>query len=357
MKKKKFILLGLGILGTFGMTLNVNAETRENYVLDSAPSTFVTNSNDHVFANANFNTLYGNQIIDYHTSDNKKIFCIDNTLMFATNTTYTKLNGEVDSKIVYIITHAPANKDYTNFELSWITQAAIWYYQKNLNFPAGQGVNKQLMESGSTDVITSQEECNASTQCYSYRTDALWSEAKTLANAAKNADTSIVDSIQFIFDGKYTVDENNKTINTSLMSVVGLENKTIDLDISKLPNGTKLYKESGEEISKIDSSTKFYFSIPVENTKNYSIESKITLTLKDYEYYTGYKYTSGNNQPLVLVVKQTKDITGSVELKDSKVEDTASSISGSLYFVGFLILLSGAGIIYANVKPKKQTNE
>ena len=38
-------------------------------------------------------------------------------------------------------------------------------------------------------------------------------------------------------------------------------------------------------------------------------------------------------------------------------DDTALNISKSIYFIGFVILISGAGIIYANVRPRTKESE
>ena len=48
-------------------------------------------------------------------------------------------------------------------------------------------------------------------------------------------------------------------------------------------------------------------------------------------------------------------MSNSVELKITP--DTASSLSKTIYYIGFIILLSGMGIIYANIRPRKQESE
>ena len=79
-------------------------------------------------------------------------------------------------------------------------------------------------------------------------------------------------------------------------------------------------------------------------------------------YDAAYQYVDNSNQcngvacqPSVLVGPTTKNIAGALDFKI--VPDTASSLSKTIYYIGFIILLSGAGIIYANIRPKKQESE
>ncbi len=383
MKKRKWTLLSIGILCSLGMIVNVRAES---YIAASAPDTFTTNvtgrwdnseparevnpTADEVIANRSvtgaMGSVGGNNVINYHTKDLVKIFCIDRTKPYATGANYKKSGKTVDAKIVYIITHAQeyynktfggqvgtANTQDNDAELAWMTQVAIWQYQNANNF-AGLTVN-------TNDIEESGAQINSTTSVtYSNRAIKLWQTAQTLVAAAKGANTTVLDSIQFAYDGKYMIDKNSKTIKTSLISVLNLGSLKVTLDTSKMPQGTKIYNEAGQEIAQVDASTKFYFVIPINNIDNYSVKAKITATIDNYEYYAGYEYihaTDNTKQPLVLVVKEKKPISGALNIDASHVEDTAISMSSSIYFVGFIILLCGAGIIYANVKPKNQTNE
>ena len=100
---------------------------------------------------------------------------------------------------------------------------------------------------------------------------------------------------------------------------------------------------AGEEI---------YITVPSDKAKK---APKFTLNATtNISYYAAYKYVdnTSNSQPTVLLNPATKDVAGALEL--SIAPDTASSISAAMYFIGLLILLSGAGIIYANVRPRKE---
>ncbi len=375
MRKRNLFIGSIFLISMFlGNTIGVNAA---EYISASAPDSFVTNkagrtysngqlqniSNDAVMANASLaanSTGRGNNIIDYHTSTGEKIFCIDRMTDYAQNATYTRSNESVDYGIVYIITNAPsyyekfANKGTnTELELSWFTQIAIWKYQNANNFNSISMASQDIIEEGvQIDALNS--------YVYSNNALSLWTYANDLAQAAKNAsgsDPSSVNDLTFNYDGKYSIMADNKSIKTTLISLQNSNSiSNFSLDLSNAPSGTKVYRETNEEISdltNIASATKFYLVIPVNNIQNFTYNFNISATA-NYEYYKGYKYTNGNNQPVVLVTSDKKPVTAALKIEGSQIENTASTISKTLYIAGLLILLCGVGIIYANVKPRKQ---
>lgn len=373
--KKNFILLAL-FLCIFLVSQDVNAA---GYIAGSAPNTFVTNkagrnyvggkltdtANDAVMANpsmASNATGRGNNIIDYHTSTGDKIFCVDRMTDYAPNSTYTKSGETVDNGIVYIITHAENyyNSNFAskgpnpNLEASWFTQVAIWKYQNANNFTSISMTQKEIIEEGiSVD----------STTFYTYSENALklWALADKLVEQARGAlsdSSSTVSDLIFNYDGGHIVDKDNKIIKTNLISVQNSSAYTsFGLDLSKAPAGTKVYTESGEEITatinNIKADTKFYLTFPIDNLDNYTYNFNISANTSTNSY-KGYKYTNGANQPVVLVTNEEKPIMAALKLEGSHIEDTASSASKIMYIGGLFILICGVLIIYANVKPRKQ---
>ena len=376
MKRKGLIIASIFAIGIFfGINSDVYAVS---YISSSAPDSFVTNqagrgysggaltntTNDAVMANVSLSanaTGRGNNIIDYHTSTGDKIFCIDRMTEYGRGETYTKTGETVDYGIVYIITHA---QDYYNskfnrkgsnpeLEASWFTQVAIWKYQNANNFTSISMVQPSIIEEGIT---------TDAGDYYTYSNNAvlLWTLADGLVSAAKSqagTDPSAFNNLAFNYDGSHTVDKDNKTIRTGLISIQNSsEVPSFSLDLSKAPSGTKVYNESGSELTSltdIPSNVRFYLIVPIDNPDNYAFDFNITATA-GYTYYNGYKYTNGAKKPVVLVTNDTKSITAALKIEGSHVEDTASSISKVMYITGLFILLCGVGIIYANVKPKKQ---
>ena len=53
-----------------------------------------------------------------------------------------------------------------------------------------------------------------------------------------------------------------------------------------------------------------------------------------------------------------KEVSKGLDFTIVKVPDTATDISGTIYVVGLIVLLSGLGILYINVrKQKTQTQQ
>ena len=385
--KKKLVLCSALALCIFGISTTVKAES---YIVDSAPDTFVTNAaggrlnesdvlvddkRDAVMGNrslaANSTAVLGgvnNNIIDYHTSsatNYKKVFCINRTVQYVPGATYQKQTETVPYAITYIIAHAeeyykaigtysincntslykctsPASEQ-AQMEQSWFTQVAIWKYQNNNEF-----VNISISDS---DII---EDTHA--YLYSSRAAVLWREADKLVAAAKKAtDPGTVTNLAFSYDGKNELDKNNKTVKTSIISLQTNGVSSYSVNLASAPAGTKIYSQDGKEITDLNNVTvtRFYLVMPIDNVDNYTYDFNITAKATGYTYYKGYKYTSGANQPLVLVTKDSKDLDASINIKGSNLEDTGLSVADSIYLVGFLILLAGVGVVYLNAKQKQ----
>lgn len=354
MKKKKLSLLLVIVLGIF-FTSNTNVKALENYVWDSAPDSFTTNDSDTVLANQTI-AQHGNNVFDYHTKDLKKVFCYDRKVNYSpASKVYTKTAEEVDYPVVYIISHAMdyykqldstgVTEQNQKYEMSWMTQIAIWVYQNADNFASISSITSNIFKEPEGTV-------------YSTRAINLFEQAVKLVTAAKSATNPASDvKLNVDYSNEYSVDKNNKTIKTNVITVDKTNIKSYKLDTSKTPSGTKVYSENGTEITDLENITvdKFYLVFPIDNVENYTYDFNLGISTDNYVYYKGYKYTNTEGyQPLVIVAPDNKTLNASLNLKGSHVEDTASSIANSIYFVGFLILITGIGIIYANVKTKKE---
>ena len=368
MKKSK-IMSSLLAVAAFGLFTNVSAES---YVLDSAPDTFTANGsgkstnleNDAEMAN---NSIVDANVIDYHTKDKQKVFCIERGKQYAANEVYTK-NGEVsDQLLAYIVaasdqyykdnlagsavaTENSTLEEVKKYEQSWLTQVAIWKYQSTLN--AGDEFANTVI--GTDNVIY--ENTLSSTSLYSISTRAsdLWKEAdKLIAKAKEDMNKSNAETLKFNFEGEYELDKDNKIIKTGLITS---PITNFSLNLSEAPEGTKVYDQQGNELDSNNITTNtFYLTFPIDNVDNYSFDFNVlSSVINGVTTYTGYKYTNGTYQIVMLVVKGNKPLNGAINFKGSYVEDTASFVARSIYFVGFLILLAGVGVIYTNVKPKKE---
>ena len=373
MKKRNLFLGSALALCMFGINTTVNAES---YIVDTAPDSFLTNAvgrgysdgqltnteNDATFANPSLASINQN-VIDYHTKNKMKIFCIARSEYYPINgdVEYTKDDEPVDYAIAYIIANSEAyyqkvgienvTEDIQKLEQSWFTQIAIWQYQNEKDFASTTVNTANIYEE--TAHIDSE-----TYYVYSTRAIELWNAAAKLVEIARNeVDPSTSNSnLTVSYDGQHTLDKENKLIKTNMISVDMTNITSYSIDLSKAPNGVKVFTAEGNEITNVGSITsdKIYLTFPIDNVENYTYSFDLSVSSDDYLYYKGYKYISGKNQPVVLVTKEKKTVNGSLNLEGSFVADTASSIANSIYFAGFLILLAGIGIIYANVKQKKQ---
>lgn len=385
MKKGKILLSGLLSLAAFSLFTTVNAES---YVVSELPEEFTTRSagrvsdalaidenKDATLVNRTIITLNGNtqgrNIIDYHTTTGLKTFCYNRIKDYDFGAVYKKDAEFADSEkgIAYIVANAENyyNNSYKatavatanetketvqRMELSWMTQAAIWQYQDE-NFAAPTSLDNSIFEAG-VQISGTQE------YVYSTRANDLWKEAKVLVADAKNYKAGANDDakLTFKFNGTYELDKDNKIIKTDLIEAENIHTGRhgIKLDLSQVPEGTKVFDSDGNEISTSEAFLKpFYLVIPVDNVDEYSFDFDISASTDDYYYYTGYKYVrkdGTDKQPLLLVTEKNKTITGGIHFEGSHIDDTASIISNSIYFVGFLILIAGVAMIYVNVRPQ-----
>lgn len=381
MKKGKILLSGLLSIAAFSIFTNVNAES---YVVSEAPETFTTKapgrvtetdaygntSNDAVLVNptiaAKVRDGDGQNVIDYHTTDNKKPFCIERKVPypFAGGVVYNRVGPVDDQVLAYIVglsdsfyesnlasTAVQQNSELAvtkQMEQSWLTQVAIWKYNSTKATSDNPDAFATWTIADGDSIIEDRVNVSGDYYYYSKRAGTIWKKADELIAQAKTA--AVQTSFQFSFAGSYELDEDAKTIKTGIITS---PYANFGLDLSNAPEGTKVYDESGNELDSTNiTTTKFYLVFPIENTEEYSFDFNVSATTKNVGGYVGYKYTSsaGNYQTMMLVTP--KSITGGIHFEGSHFDDTASMVSRSIYFVGFLILIAGVAMIYVNVRPR-----
>ena len=74
-----------------------------------------------------------------------------------------------------------------------------------------------------------------------------------------------------------------------------------------------------------------------------------------YHHHDNY-YVAEDAQTIASVASIANNVNKGAEISlnyTPRVPDTGMSTAQTVYFVGLIILLSGVGIIYANVKPEE----
>ena len=139
------------------------------------------------------------------------------------------------------------------------------------------------------------------------------------------------------------------------------DNYTIKL--GNAPKGTQVYgiNASGKEelIKDLDNVSyskyqQLYLYVPAKEVKG-----KVDFTLSvqaNFEVYTGYYYepTSGTAQRVTTVDKFSHAKVAGMPFNITKAPDTGTDASSIMYIIGMVVLLSGLGILYVNIKNQKQ---
>ena len=388
MKKNKLVVLAVAFVLVVGLkSVNVNAATT---YAETLPETVTRNakSSNYRIMQPGFNITDGktNAIIEFLSNDsNYLLYCSDRNNPNIDNAVTLTKGNQMDYKIAYVLTHGynkqylmedgfsevleqgsssgtetaqARGKDMVNL---WITQAAIWNLQNSFtstelnNEPIRYTINSYgyyRLTSGSGNLSSAK----------------LWQYVEALVDGANNSKDPSTATLSVTGDTNWTKSDN---ISKSGLITVASSNDlaklaTYSISLENAPEGTKIYTEDGTDItdnsSDIAANKKIYITIDnskIDKTKEYNFKINATGNII---YDAAYQYVDNSNQcngvacqPSVLVGPTTKNIAGALDFKI--VPDTASSLSKTIYYIGFIILLSGVGIIYANIRPKKQESE
>ena len=388
MKKNKLVVLTVALASVIGFkSVNVNAATT---YAETLPETVTRNEDS-----SNYRIMYPgfnatddktNSIIEFLSNDgNYLLYCSDrNNPNIYNDVTLTKGN-QMDYKIAYVLTHGynkqylledgfsevleqgsnpgtetaqPRGKDMVNL---WITQAANWNLQNSISSTElnNDPIRYTLSNIGYYKLTSGSGTLSSAT---------LWKKVVDLVNSATNAKDPNTATLSVEGNTNWTKSDN--ILKTDLLTMASSSDLAnifnYSLSLENAPEGTKIYKEDGTDITNnlnnIDGNTKIY--VVVDRSK---IDSKKEYVFKlnakavagydaAYQYVDNIKQCNNEAcQPSVLVGPEVREMSNSVELKITP--DTASSISNTIYYIGFIILLSGVGIIYANIRPRKQESE
>lgn len=388
MKKNKLVVLAVAFVLVVGLkSANVNAATTYAETLPDTVTRNATSSN-YKIVQPGFNITDGktDKIVEFLSDDSKYLlYCSDRNNPNIDNAVTLTKGNPMDYKIAYVLTHGynkqylmedgfsevleqgsssgtetaqARGKDMVNL---WITQAAIWNLQNSFtstelnNEPIRYTINSYgyyRLTSGSGNLSSAK----------------LWQYVEALVDGANNSKDPSTATLSVTGDTNWTKSDN---ISKSGLITVASSNDlaklaTYSISLENAPEGTKIYTEDGTDItdnsSDIAANKKIYITIDnskIDKTKEYNFKINATGNII---YDAAYQYVDNSNQcngvacqPSVLVGPTTKNIAGALDFKI--VPDTASSLSKTIYYIGFIILLSGVGIIYANIRPKKQESE
>lgn len=279
-----------------------------------------------------------------------------------TNDTYTRKFQNNQAPVAADSSFNAISKEMVN---TWITQMAIWGYQGSIS---SSELNNGLLayKAFSGDRTLEYELFSDAAFTSGLSAKALWDTyVVSEINGAKelNAKSPYDATMTMKVDGEWTKIDGSDNVKSGLITV-SLGNADVStgsawanvysLSFVNAPEGTKVYTEDGKEVTDLKSipvSSKIYLVVPKSDKKEdykFSVKANSTIT-----YNAPYQYVDkvGGHQPSILVGPESKDLSASIEM--TLAPDTALSVSNSIYFLGFLILISGVFVIYANVKTKE----
>ncbi len=292
---------------------------------------------------------------------NIQVFCLQKDGAIPNGgTTFTRTNTPVDSGIVYILSKSGTHglPKYTD---TWVTQTAVWLYSYNMAQKGKTGFDKNTWDGKHDELLP---KIKQDTQISALNTEGagvreddpavaeLYNKyvapLVTQAEKAKSNTLTITKSSDEI-----TVTGDNKYYKSPMITVSGLQAGETYSIKSEFPSGTKLYTESGKEITDLSKITasKFYMLVPIASVTEKT--KKVTLSVTG-PVPTAYVFTppSGTDYQNVTVLEKETVNTGLELDYQPSVPDTGMNTAQSVYFIGLVILLCGLGIIYANAKSK-----
>ena len=114
-----------------------------------------------------------------------------------------------------------------------------------------------------------------------------------------------------------------------------------------------------KDITNISLTSYDHFRIYVPKDAVSTEKKNVTLVFNyKFEVISGYYYKANGHQTVTMLGTLPKEVSKGLDFSIVKVPDTATDISGTIYIVGLIVLLSGLGILYINVrKQKTQTQQ
>lgn len=412
----KNFLHSKSILGTFALAIiaviaivivgvNQTSYAIPEEVSSKLPDTFVTADID---VSETVNTVPPSHPVNpYRTTaeyGSLQLFCMQPSLDFVGGITYKKDAEITDYGLLYLLAKLSSDEydkrfdGYTNQTLrkavkNWTSQVAIWMYLNDSRVTPDSAVKNYNFAEGVQTKIIGAKILNLAndTACgvdYGYTTAGVCGDPNTITDttAATFYDTYVKSLVNEAISNKNTpnkvlrivknntisVTSDEKYYQTSQISVVGgdpddekndiFNGYSIKLDSA--PEGSFIVNENGNklkesELTNMSNNSKFYIRIPIDkvNENNKTVKLSVTgsFTTLEGNYYIGKDETK-EYQTVAAVETVTNNVQTGAEIPlnyTPEVPDTGLSTAQTVYFIGLIVLLSGIGIIYANVKPSE----
>lgn len=383
----KNFLHSKSILGTFALAIIaviaivIVGVNQTSYaipeVTNPLPDTFTTAAvGKRVLTNTGFTVL------PYKTTTGVTVFCMERDINFSANTDFSKAEAITDYGLLYLMANISPNKVFKDSEgnsfnaeindavQTWVSQVAIWVYLHEINAP-NNSLDDATMEKIKTAQVIYTDSVPGGYKVNGTKVDErdnpLKPDDKTFY--AEYIERSVEDALEHknkpnnILNINKTdtisVTSDEKYYQTAQISVNGEENfNGYSVKLEAAPEGSFIVDANGNKLEDDDhmsATDKFYIRVPVDkvNENNKIIKFSVTGSFTNYE---GNYYRATGAQTIATVQTVTNNVQTGAEIPlnyTPDVPDTGLSTAQTVYFIGLIVLLSGIGIIYANVKPSE----
>ena len=265
---------------------------------------------------------------------------------------------------------------------AWVKQNAVWAYQAQKNGGSQPDIYGQITDANSMTYFdypgiqnstvversdipgTEKYTCPGGDTWFNhYGVSAVVSEALTKEGTLD--DVSINLSVANEGNSQWT--ESGDFYRTGKINVetLGASSSSVAASLNGIDNA-KLYgcPSSGDcneikDLTNISLTSYDHFGIYVPKDAVSTEKKNVTLVFNyKFEVISGYYYKANGHQTVTMLGTLPKEVSKGLDFSIVKVPDTATDISGTIYIVGLIVLLSGLGILYINVrKQKTQTQQ
>lgn len=356
-------------------------------VTNPLPDTFTTATpGEEVISNTGF------AVFPYKTTTGVTVFCMERDIDFVENKVFTNEDANknkykiTDYGLLYLLANISPNQAFKdsngnsfNAEINdaiqtWVSQVAIWVYLHEIN------AENNSLDDDTMEQIKNAQVIRTETVQFGYKVDGT--EYNPVNNGITDDDATFYETyieplveeaianrntpnkiLKINSSTNISLTSDDKYYQTSQISVTATPSANFNgysVELKSAPEGSFIVDENGnkisdDQLSNMASTDKFYVRVPVNkvNENNKKIEISVTGSFTTLE---GYYYKAAGAQTIATVQTVTNNVQTGVEIPlnyTPKVPDTGLSTAQTVYFIGLIVLLSGIGIIYANVKPSE----
>ena len=344
----------------------------------------------------------------YHAkdaSDNQYlVYCLESNIHYVANADLSWSKDIEDYGLIYLTSKlnniTVSTSDFGGISATdaekikyWITQTAIWSYlgkaQANPTIDAPEFINGSAYEAAKNVKSLNYQNDGATPggSIATSNTEPFFTKYNVVAIIDKALDyhKKGIDPLVLKINkagGNFSLAEGDKYLRSPKLTVSytpaedGLSSVKDNYSLSLVgaPEGSyieginkatkKAVKLSADDLKnlKLSEYTEFYVVVPKDKITEAN-KKFVVNTDGNFEVLTGYYYSGEKNGTAAQTITTLKKITVSrndtTQLQVTYAPDvpnTAVSVSQSIYLIGLIVLLSGLGILYVNVKKQQKQN-